>query len=373
MKQGDGMPNFNSDKNVYLLGAGFSKEIGLPLQDEFLLVAREVFFKNRTLFKHFENVFTYQDKLTRMKKYLNYPLLNLEHLFNLIEMDIFYSDNHDISNIKNDFTKLICDVLIDRTPNPFCHNSSGHLIMDNAYHRYISFISVLIKDDKKDLRLYEDTIISFNYDLVVEGAASIYNWKRSQDQSHMHRGINNLIKFNTIFGKPNIIIDQIPQYFTKNRPNTYFPNQNLFSEDENSIKLIKLHGSINWKTADDNAKTFIVPPTWNKSDSQIRRLWDKAYKELIEAKRIIVIGYSFPETDIYVKSLLALALNENKILQNIYFINPDIVTAKKLSLSLLDKYFEKYCAYKEWKFSEFIGGKEGRQFIKDKLNREVTA
>ena len=85
------MPDINTDKNVYLLGAGFSKEIGLPLQDDFLLVAKEVFFKNPNLYGHFERVFNYQDKLSKMCKFLNYPLLNLEHLFNLIEMDIFYS------------------------------------------------------------------------------------------------------------------------------------------------------------------------------------------------------------------------------------------------------------------------------------------
>ena len=156
----------------------------------------------------------------------------------------------------------------------------------------------------------------------------------------------------------------MPDYFTRNKPNnSYFPPCELFAEDGSSVKLLKLHGSINWKTID--GKTFIVPPTWNKSDPEIRLLWEKAYTELMTAKRVIVIGYSFPEADIYVKSLLGLALNENKILQNIYFVNPDKDLAKRTCLSLLDKYFEKYCGYKEWKFSEFIGLPEGRKFIRD--------
>ena len=365
------MTDFNNDKNVYLIGAGFSKEIGLPLQDDFLLVAKEVFFRNPKLFNHFERVFEYQDKLTKMKKYLNYPLLNLEHLFNIIEMDILYSGSELVRNIKNDFIRLICDVLIEKTPCPFAHNQEGRLNMDRSFHYYVPFIQLLIKDDKENLEVHGDTIITFNYNLVIEGAASIYNWRRSSNRGHFKREPDNFIKFNTTFGKENIILEQVNQYFTKNRPNSYFPNQPLFSEDNNAIKLLKLHGSINWKTEDKqgNQKTFIVPPTWYKSDVQIRKIWDKAYKELITAKRIIIIGYSFPETDIYVKSLLGLALNENKILQNIYFINPDKDNAKKLCLSLLDKYFEKYCAYKEWKFSEFIMGNEGKQFIKDALNR----
>jgi hypothetical protein len=364
------MPDLNNDKNVYLLGAGFSKEVGLPLQDDFLLVAKEVFFKNPDIYRHFEKVFEYQDKLTKMKKYLNYPLLNLEHLFNLIEMDVFYSDNDEKRNIKNDFIKLICDVLIDRTPNPFSHDSTGNLEMNNSYQHYLPFIDLFIKQHRNDGRLIlnGDTIISFNYDLILEGAGCYYNWEREQNMTWAYNNTNNFIKFNTIFGKTNIINDQLPIFFIKNRPNTFFSNENVFSEDDNSIKLIKLHGSINWKRAGDT-RAFIVPPTWNKSEREIRALWDEAYNELIDAKRIIIIGYSFPETDIYVKSLLALALNENKVLQNIYFINPDKNIAKKACLSLLDTYFEKYCSYKEWEYSKFISSSEGMSFIKDKLNR----
>lgn len=125
-----------------------------------------------------------------------------------------------------------------------------------------------------------------------------------------------------------------------------------------------------------------MPPTWNKSDSRVRKLWNIAYEELKNAKRIIFIGYSFPDTDIYVKSLLALALNENKILQSIYFINPDTEQAKRNSLSLLDKYFHQYCEYKEWTFSSLMAtpsymvvvGHEAAnvEFIKNKLNRRLS-
>ena len=362
------MSDINIDKNVYLLGAGFSKEIGLPLQDEFLLIAQEVFFKNPKLFKHFERVFEYRDKLTRMKKYLSYPLLNLEQLFNLIEMDIFYSNDESIENVKRDFIKLVCDVIIDKTPNPFINNESGRLQNNPIYDLYIYFIKLLINNDKYKLKLYNDTIISFNYDLVLEGAVSVYNWKRSNQAKHSDRVADNFIRFNTLFGKGNIIIDHVSNYFIKNRPNSYFPEANLFSTSNNAIKLIKLHGSINWKNTDDKS-IFIVPPTWNKSDARIRLLWYEAYKELIGAKRIIFIGYSFPETDIYVRSLLGLALNENSILQNIYFINPDKEIAKKICLSLLDKYFEKYCAYVEMKFSDFIFH---GQSIMEKINRSKS-
>ena len=265
-----------------------------------------MFFKNPDLYGHFERVFNYQDKLSKMRKFLNYPLLNLEHLFNLIEMDIFYSKSQRVSKIKKDFTQLICDVLIDKTPNPFKHDSQGNLTIDNSYNKYLSFLSLFIKNDTHNLQIYKDTIISFNYDLVLEGAACVYNWRRSKKERHRFPDANNYISFNTTFGKSNIVNENINHYFVKNSPNSYFPPNEIFQDNDTAIKFIKLHGSINWKTANGN-KTFIVPPTWNKSDPQIRKLWDIAYKEIMTAKRIVVLGYSFPETDIYVKSLLALA------------------------------------------------------------------
>ena len=174
--------------------------------------------------------------------------------------------------------------------------------------------------------------------------------------------------------KENVSVESVAPYLTANMLNPFFPKHQLFSEDESSIKLLKLHGSINWKTNNDgssNMESFIVPPTWNKSDSRIKNLWRIAHEELKSAKRIIVIGYSFPETDIYVKSLLALALNGNKILQKIVFINPDNGIAKKASLDLLDRHFEKYCEYKEWKLTDFLNAGAGKKFVESSLNRKI--
>lgn len=370
---------FSNDKNVYLLGAGFSKELGLPLQDDFLLVAKEVFFKNPHLFRHFENVFEYQDRMTKMKKYLNYPLLNLEHLFNLIEMDIFYSKHIKVRKIKNDFIRLICDVLKDKTIYPFKRDRSGHLTEHTIYNNYFNFIRLFVKDgNDNELKIYDDTIISFNYDLVVENAAWIYNWRRENLLDSKYRGsftrkIPTFFKLNMLIDNINIMCGNISNYINDVDKISNFIQSDIFSNDNNSIKFIKLHGSINWETRNKKGikERFIVPPTWNKSDPRVKTLWDKAYRELIQARRIIIIGYSFPETDIYVKSLLTLALNENKILQNIYFINPDKEVVKKASLGMLDSYFEKHCLYQEWNFSDFINSRDGIDFIKDKLNRKI--
>jgi len=192
------MTDTNTDKNVYILGAGFSKGIGLPLQDEFLLKAKEVYFRNRAKYEHFERVFRYQDKLSKMRQFLNYPLLNLEHLFNLIEMDIFYSKDDEVKTTKKAFIDLICDVLKELTPSPFYHDKQGKMLFSSDYEHYRSFLGLFLKD-KQSMVTYEDTIITFNYDLVLEGALALF-------QAELH---DTLVKFNTIFGIQTIIQSNI--------------------------------------------------------------------------------------------------------------------------------------------------------------------
>jgi len=354
-----------SDKNVYILGAGFSRQLGLPLQDDFLLTAKTVYFKNPSKFEHFKRVFQYSDDLSKMRNYLSFPLLNLENLFNLLEMDIFYSNSDKHMSLKKDFINLIKDVFIELTPNPFGHLHIGgvsaydSVLVDpkSQYQDYIKFLSMFISPGIEEVR--DDTLISFNYDLALEAAISAYNYRALREAWP-------IIRLNTSFGKGNIIFDHIYEYFIHGQEKLLrIPDD---SETSNSLKLIKLHGSINWKTKE--GEVFIVPPTWNKADEAIRKLWEIAYKELSDAERIIIIGYSFPETDIYVKSLLALAINNNQNLQNIFFINPDEQTVRDRCLSFIDSHFMRHCEYKPVGFSEFINQDE--IFIKEKLNRVMN-
>ncbi|HEY4062809.1 MAG TPA: SIR2 family protein [Puia sp.] len=106
--------------------------------------------------------------------------------------------------------------------------------------------------------------------------------------------------------------------------------------DLNSIKLFKLHGSLNWlycptcnnlritpyekgvyQIMVDPAQSYcinchtiyspiIVPPTFYKDLSKVflNEVWNKAENELLEARHIIFCGYSFPDADIHIKYLM---------------------------------------------------------------------
>ena len=106
------------------------------------------------------------------------------------------------------------------------------------------------------------------------------------------------------------------------------------------LSVIKLHGSINWYQSDQNTISvaddpwklisdpslypLLTPPTWNKSSflNILPQLWQSAVNAISRATRIIVIGYSMPQTDPYFKYLLAAGLKDNYDLQKFSVINP---------------------------------------------------
>ncbi len=99
--------------------------------------------------------------------------------------------------------------------------------------------------------------------------------------------------------------------------------------DYETYRLLKLHGSINWYYSATKEKTFeqiylfkgskeereskdlvpvIIPPVLDKTGffkhSTIKSMWSEAKNLLKEAKKVYIIGYSIPQTDLTVKFML---------------------------------------------------------------------
>lgn len=82
----------------------------------------------------------------------------------------------------------------------------------------------------------------------------------------------------------------------------------------------------------------IVPPTWNKSASTrgLEKVWQRAAAEIGSAENIIVIGYSFPKTDMFFKYLFALGSHSDTHLESFTVINgPNSATVKAQFADLL--------------------------------------
>lgn len=116
------------------------------------------------------------------------------------------------------------------------------------------------------------------------------------------------------------------------------------SSESNAVPVLKLHGSVNWGRVGDatrgnaklsvfrsykelykaNATPRLLPPSWSKSvEDQISSIWSEATRRLETATRIVLIGFSMPETDLHFRYLLASGLQRNVSLRSVVFVNPD--------------------------------------------------
>jgi hypothetical protein len=109
---------------------------------------------------------------------------------------------------------------------------------------------------------------------------------------------------------------------------------------EGSIPVLKLHGSVNWArdkwkvgpirvfpnygaVRDSGKAPELIPPTWRKLFAkELVDVWKRALVEVEQATRLVVIGFSMPETDLHFKYLIAAGLRKNLSLREIVFVDP---------------------------------------------------
>ena len=85
------MPESTQDHNVYILGAGFSRDAGAPLIHDFLDRARELFDDPDSDLDsqergQFEQVFKFKREVAKAREKFRIDLDNIEQLFGLVEM-----------------------------------------------------------------------------------------------------------------------------------------------------------------------------------------------------------------------------------------------------------------------------------------------
>jgi len=147
-----------------------------------------------------------------------------------------------------------------------------------------------------------DTLITFNYDTVVEESMpNDVHWTPRDGYGVDASGI------------------------THNWAKSWLGDHKLDSTARSKVELLKLHGSVNWvlyRTGKVRLKprpyvvrsrmgkpTFdkaaVLPPGWHKrvNKNPYRALWRKARLRLEKCAAIAVIGYSLPETDLIAHAL----------------------------------------------------------------------
>ncbi len=157
-----------------------------------------------------------------------------------------------------------------------------------------------------------------------------------------------------------------------------------------TIKLLKVHGSINWKikefkeNGDRGEITLrerlwhqkgyshytIIPPEWNKDivtkASIFNKIWSEAAKRIAREDKFIFIGFSFTPTDLHAASLFQVAVSK---INTLIIVNPD-KEARYRTRKILNKGIG--CDTRIFQFDKFEEFARDKQTIKDYLNFKTT-
>jgi hypothetical protein len=311
------------DHNLYILGAGFSKNAGLPLIADFLNVMRDCCEwlhakEGRELaIEAINEVFKFRLKAASAAYRIDIDVENIEALFSLASaanderlmnhISIAVAATIDYARqIKEQAGEpgVLSSVLEGSsfTPpeewNEAPSRDEPKVYRMPTYQAYAGIISG--RFCQPDSERTRNTVITFNYDTVLEEALE-------------QIGVN---------------------------PNYGLPNANLSMEPtkkiSDSLLILKLHGSVNWLWSEDRSirirhkyedtldakdQVVLIPPTWHKVfQGALTQIWGKALDAIKAATRIIVVGFSMPKTDIHFKYLMAEGLRENISLREIHFV-----------------------------------------------------
>jgi len=164
------------------------------------------------------------------------------------------------------------------------------------------------------------TVITFNYDLVIEESLSKTALWNPRDGYGLK-------------------VSGISHEWTKR----WYENSGGDSTTKSKISLLKLHGSLGWVQYANHQirlknrpyvvrkgimdRISILPPGWNKpiDRNPYKGLWRQARLKLESCNSLLIIGYSLPDTDLLARALFSEVVrsraSRKKYLQNLFLID----------------------------------------------------
>jgi hypothetical protein len=274
-----------STKTVWILGSGFSKSLGGPLLDELFShkAQVELVHTHQSLADEFSLACTTYRK-GREAGLWDHAEAYLEYLDTAVRTEVGSARRSSVAHIGGGTDIDALSRAAKMTVAAQCHFTHDADVSEERWEPYLKWARQLNGDH---------TIITFNYDLVLETLASQ----------------------NTRISVP--ALDEV----------------DLDSLPKGNAKVYKLHGSLDWiedggclrrldepfdayiKRADQLAIAAPGPAKRERVEGAFRWLWDTALKELAEAQTVIFVGYRFPPSDSDARSRLLDALGKGQVPQ----------------------------------------------------------
>ncbi|MBM4172374.1 MAG: hypothetical protein FJ214_10935 [Ignavibacteria bacterium] len=349
---------------VFVLGAGASRPDGVPLQRDMLPTILSGGIKEieeteigKIVIEFIKNNFEFNPETK------SYP--HLEAVFGFL--DYFLERNESLSSqYSQEKLREIKEYLIK-----IIHYTVNFQTDKTSQHYQVFWKSIIEKNPNT-------SVITLNYDTLLEQAFE-FHFKT-------HGYIDYCIPLMNYEKLP-----ELKQYnFWVNPREPVFVDE---TENPFPFKIIKLHGSLNWKycnccnqtlltpwdrnidlnkgkflgyTFPDKQEyeyrcpldgtefqTLIMPPSYLKllHHPIITQLMNEASREIRNAKKIVFVGYSLSSADVHIKALFKKSISSEK---EILVINPK----KKESFELNYKSLNRNACFIELPFEDFVEDKK---------------
>ncbi|MDH2078129.1 hypothetical protein [Pseudomonas atacamensis] len=312
-------------KTVYILGAGFSVEAGAPTQ---AAIIREAFRLHTSNPANFE-----QNKFEEFTCFIEQQLNISEDMFSNIDLEDIFTPLDRCLAESSQFRGISLDKImkvresvfyvVGRTIQLLLNETTKTKDYIDHFANYLtreSSVRAGVEYKRKD----PVSVISTNWDILLDN--SIYK------SLHSNNGYNGVVDYCCYISSRD------------ENDDTVVPGLEKLGQGGFNVKLLKLHGSLNWlqcpRCARLYAKFFekdamrnfenstscrhcdknfpeehgrhklspnLIMPTYLKdlSNPQYRIVWQNAGIEISEADEIVFIGYSLPYADFEMRQLLS--------------------------------------------------------------------
>jgi hypothetical protein len=325
----------SSSKVVYVLGAGFSMPAGGLGQERILQeIVDSEFDGDPHAIERREQLMTFLRETLNVRKE-DVRVLTLEDVYTPIDrcladhVSFRGRSQRELEHIRNDLDFLITKVIeqafaVPRNSNPYVVRFADFLV-DRAAERANIAAGATNADDVKAYDPF--SIISLNWDILLDNAIH-----ESLDRERQNRGCG------TEDYEPFGVVDYCCYVSSLVDANRRI-RTGLWSLGARgyNVKLLKMHGSMNWLQCSHCQRLFtdfgeklvvyrigehcrhcqnhgvdaplrsaLIMPTFLKdfSNFQHKLVWQNAGVELMEARRLIFIGYSLPHADFEFRQLI---------------------------------------------------------------------
>ncbi len=335
--------------NVIILGAGASVDAGIPLLSNFVdkmwELATRGTYKGKALSDDDKNIFNeamkVRDELDGYHGRASFDDRNIEDILSILSFNLIGGDASDQDKLSW-MTKAIA-----RTIELTCdvkHDGALDKIQEEGNNIYKDFWFHLFQRFKNAAKSFP-TIISFNYDLVLE--RSLFqalvgaHYSLNDDNKLLpFDGMNLIYQYKYVDDTSYAFQDQVYKGYSQTKRGLKLERckPNILKHPVD-IEILKLHGSLNFPSSPQNDYDFIptslandpyiIPPIINKSISTEQTMWGAGIRRLREAKNIIIVGYSLPQTDIYIQYFIKAGIGPNRNLNKVYVFNPALARNSK--------------------------------------------